>query len=188
MRRMVIVTTAVALIATGAVTGLANGRIKVIRERLNGVKEVPVISTTGKGVFTAKISQDESQISYELSYDSLEAAVTQAHIHIGPPQNTGQISVWLCSNLTGSAAANVPPGTQACPADGGTITGLITADDVVGPAAQGILAGEFGELLALIRAGKTYVNVHSVTFPAGEIRSQISRDDHDHNSHGRDKH
>jgi len=44
---------------------------------------------------------------------------------------------------------------------------------VIGPAGQGIAAGEFAELLAAIRAGKTYANVHSAKFPGGEIRAQL---------------
>ena len=69
-----------------------------------------------------------------------------------------------------------PAGVQPCPPAPATITGVIAAADVVGPAAQGLDPGEFAQLLAAIRAGKTYVNVHSVKFPAGEIRSQISAD------------
>jgi hypothetical protein len=49
---------------------------------------------------------------------------------------------------------------------------------VIGPAGQGIAAGEFAELLAAMRAGVTYVNVHSTLYPGGEIRAQISADDH----------
>ena len=53
------------------------------------------------------------------------------------------------------------------------MTGTLTAANVVGPAGQGIAAGEFGELIRAIRAGKTYANVHSTKFPGGEIRRQI---------------
>ena len=76
--------------------------------------------------------------------------------------------MFLCSNL-----GNGPAGTQPCPAGPATVTGTLTAADVVGPAAQGIAAGEFEELLRAIRARVTYVNVHSSKFPAGEIRSQL---------------
>ena len=44
------------------------------------------------------------------------------------------------------------------------------------PAKLGIAAGEFAELVRAMRNGATYVNVHSVTYPAGEIRGNIRRD------------
>ena len=82
---------------------------------------------------------------------------------------TGPISVFLCTNL-----GNGPAGTQPCPAPPATISGTITAVDVTNLANErGISAGEFDELLAAIRAGATYVNVHSTRWPGGEIRSQI---------------
>ncbi|MDQ4029624.1 MAG: CHRD domain-containing protein, partial [Actinomycetota bacterium] len=64
-------------------------------------------------------------------------------------------------------------GKPACPATHGTVEGTIRPADVIGPAAQGIAAGEFDELVRAIRAGATYANVHSGTYPAGEIRGQI---------------
>jgi hypothetical protein len=55
------------------------------------------------------------------------------------------------------------------------VTGTLDASGVVGPAGQGIAAGEFAELLHAIRSGVTYANVHTNTWPAGEIRGQIKR-------------
>ena len=78
--------------------------------------------------------------------------------------------MFLCSNL-----GNGPAGTQACPAAGGTITGTIRPADILGgAAAQGLAAGEFQELVKAIRGGATYVNVHSVDRPLGEIRAQLN--------------
>jgi hypothetical protein len=48
---------------------------------------------------------------------------------------------------------------------------------VVGPAGHGIAAGEFAELVRALRAGAAYANVHTTTFPAGEIRGQIEGHD-----------
>jgi hypothetical protein len=53
------------------------------------------------------------------------------------------------------------------------VSRTVTAADVVGPAGQGIAAGEFEEVLNAMRAGVTYANLHSTRNPGGEIRGQI---------------
>ena len=158
-----------------------------IDQVLNGYEEVPAVSTRASGVLRARIINergddlinfDQARIQYELSYTNLEGAVTQAHIHLGQAAVNGGISVWLCSNL---ASPPTPAGTQPCPAPPATISGTITAANVVGPTVQGIAPGEFAELIRAMRAGKTYVNVHSDKFPGGEVRSQIDGDaEHTH--------
>ena len=126
------------------------------------------VSTPGGGEFRAHLDEANQEITWELSYANLEAPVLQAHIHFGSPAQAGGISVFLCTNL-----GNGPIGTQACPAAPATISGTIRPNDVVGPAAQGIDPGQFAEVVAAIRADLTYVNVHSVKYPAGEIRAQL---------------
>ena len=167
-------TIALCFIALLTVSAFAVIQHKRIREFLSGFQEVPAVSTEAEGEFHARISEDATQIDYELSYSDLEGSVTQAHIHFGQRDVNGGISVWLCGNP--SATVTPPAGTQACPPSPATITGTLTAANVVGPAGQGIAAGEFAELIKAIRAGKTYANVHSTKFPGGEIRSQIEGD------------
>ena len=53
---------------------------------------------------------------------------------------------------------------------------------------HGIAAGEWEEVLGLIRAGRTYANVHSVKFGGGEIRSQLDNGDDDSDDHGGHNH
>ncbi len=169
MRRLAL---SIAVIAAVSVSTLvwAQG-FKRISEFLTGYEETPsAVSTTGNGTFNARISNDEQSVTWELSYADLEGAVQQAHIHFGQKSVTGPISVFLCTNL-----GNGPAGTQPCPAPPATISGTFTAADVTNLANErGISAGELDELIAAIRAGATYVNVHSTRWPGGEIRSQIN--------------
>jgi CHRD domain-containing protein len=166
--------TVVAAVATGS-AATARGGPNNFREQLTGYEETPVaLSTTGSGQAFVHINRQEDEISYRLSYTALEGNVLQAHIHFGAPAQSGGISVFLCTNL-----GNGPAGTQECPAAPATVTGTLAAADVIGPAGQGIAAGQFDELVDAIREGVTYVNVHSSLYPAGEIRGQIESD-HEH--------
>jgi len=167
-RRVAVSLAALAVVSTTVV--FAQGGFKRISEILTGYQETPSsVSTTGNGTFKARISNDETQIDWQLTYGDLEGAVQQSHIHFGQSRETGPISVFLCTNL-----GNGPAGTQPCPAPPATISGTITAADVTNLANErGISAGELDELIQAIRAGATYVNVHSTRWPGGEIRSQI---------------
>jgi hypothetical protein len=162
---------AVAITATGsaAQTGSGDRGQNSLREQLSGYAETPLaLSTSAGGQFTMRIDSQAQQISWRLTYSDFATAVTQAHVHFGSPAQTGGISFFLCSNL-----GNGPVGTQPCPAAPANISGTIAAADIIGPTGQGIAAGEFAELVQAVHAGFTYVNVHSTTFPGGEIRAQL---------------
>jgi CHRD domain len=163
---------AAAVVAAGSVATAGDDSHNVrtiVHERISGYEETPLaLSTTATGRFRAHVDDRNQKITYSLSYSGFEATVTQAHIHFGAVAQSGGISVFLCTNL-----GNGPAGTQACPAAPATVSGTITPADVLGPSAQGIAAGEFAELVSAIRAGTTYVNVHSTLYPAGEARAQL---------------
>ena len=184
MRKSVVLTALILVIGAGVTW--AHGNRRSIREFLTGVNEVPVVSTTGTGTFRAEISRDEDEIEYTLSFRNLESNVTQSHIHIGPAQNTGNIVLWLCQTaaIPAPAGTNPPQCFNALAGESprsNRVTGVLRAADVRPLTANGIAANEFAEVIALIRAGKTYVNVHTATITAGEIRSQIDehKDDRD---------
>jgi CHRD domain len=144
-----------------------------LETRLKGYNEVPAVSTAATGRFRASIDKVSNTIRYEISYSGLEGDVRQSHIHFGQRGVNGGITLWLCQT-----AANPSPvaSTPAC-VQSGSVSGVLSAADVVGPAGQGISAADFAEVLAAIRAGVAYVNVHSSKFPGGEIRGQLKTDD-----------
>ena len=89
--------------------------------RLSGYEEVPAISTSGHGRFSAEIGG--GRVRYTLRYDDLEGGdVLFAHIHLGRPATNGGVIAFLCGG------GDKP----ACPASG-TVHGVIDAADVIGP-------------------------------------------------------
>ena len=149
------------VIAAPAVVGDTNRDFKA---SLNGYLETPSVSTTARGSFSLRIHT--ASITYRLTFRDLTTPTLFAHIHFARPDVAGGVAAFLCGG----------GGKPACPASG-TVTGTILPADVVGPAGQGIAAGEFAELVRAIRNGATYANVHSEMFPGGEIRGNIRRAD-----------
>ena len=146
-----------------------------IKATLTGYQEVPSVSTPASGTFDAKIANDDESISYELTFNDLVGTVQQSHIHIAQPAVSGSVVVWLCQTATTPAPAAVAAITPTCP-QSGTVTGTITAANVITAvtASQQITTGELDEVIAAIRAGVAYANVHATPLnPAGEIRGQI---------------
>jgi hypothetical protein len=141
-------------------------------DHLSGFQENPDISTVARGTFKIDIDRDDETITYELSYSGLEGTVTQAHVHFGKFGVNGGISFFLCG-VPAPVGNPGPAGTPTCPQEG-TVERTITAADIIGPVPQGIEAMNFDELVAAIRRGRTYANVHTTKWPGGEIRAQIS--------------
>lgn len=163
------------LVAAGALSVAAGSSVLAqddsgpnrVTASLNGFQEGPSIVTTGNGTLDLRIDTETNTIHYELTYSELEGGpAMQAHIHIGSRAENGNVSAFLCGG------GSTPP----CPGTGGTVSGVITPGDVVGPASQGVEPGSFDELVRAIRAGHTYANVHNERWPGGEIRGQINND------------
>jgi len=136
-----------------------------VRSQLLGTNENPIVLSDGNGSFDAQILNGE--ISFRLSYRGL-VDVLQAHIHVAHPWDNGGIAVFLCTNL-----GNTPAGAteRPCP-ESGTVSGTILPDDV--QAVSPIAAGDLEGLVQLLRDGATYVNVHTVNAPGGELRGQTN--------------
>ena len=166
MRMLPIV--AASLLAIATMTASADDGNK-IRAKLTGYQEVPSVSTDASGSFVAEVAAHGQSFHYELSFSGLQGNVLQSHIHFGQKSVNGSIIIWLC----GTTANPGPAGTQTCP-QSGTISGDVFATNVIaGATTQQIAAGEFAEILAAMRAGVAYANVHTTLSPGGEIRGQL---------------
>ena len=128
------------------------------------------IFSPGRATLELELNRADQTLSFVLKYSGLSAPVTQSHIHFGKVHMAGGVMVFFCSNLT-----SAPPGTQPCPASGGTVTGTLSAANVIGPTTQGVTAGDFQAVVDALESDTAYANVHTTAFPAGEIRGEIRR-------------
>jgi hypothetical protein len=163
--RLRIAATALILALVGAIAlaNAGNGKDKNgFAARLIGFNEVPATNSAGHGELT--FAMTSTQITFRLVYADLSAPPAAAHIHVGQTNVNGGVAVFFCGG----------GGQPACPAaTSGTVSGTITAANVVGPAAQGYNVGDLAAVERAIKAGVTYANMHTAMFPAGEIRGQI---------------
>ncbi|MBI4916740.1 MAG: CHRD domain-containing protein [Acidobacteria bacterium] len=110
---------------------------------LTGGQEVPPVATTATGTGFVVLDQVGSTITVLLAYSGLTTAATAGHIHRG------------AAGVNGPVVFNLAP-----PA---VTTGAIV------PVTFAVTPADIADLLA----GNFYFNVHSSTFPGGEIRGQI---------------
>ena len=166
------------------VTAASDDDDNTFRARLRGLNEVPPVATAATGSFSATLSADGTTLSYTLTYTNLNAQVLFAHIHFGFPREATGIMVFLCgpnAGQPGGPPAGFPNPPACADATSGTVSGSLTAANVIGPNAQGITPGvDFAKVIQALREGAAYVNVHSARSPSGEVRGQVRNGDGDH--------
>jgi hypothetical protein len=143
--------------------GVANAVHPVLnfRANLKGENEVPAVETNAQGQTIFQVNRDRTEIKFKLIVANIENA-HMAHIHLGPAGVNGPVVVWLYPE-------GPPPQVNEGRFQGILAEGVITEENLVGE-----LAGSsIDDLIEEIRAGNTYVNVHTTQNPPGEIRGQI---------------
>jgi hypothetical protein len=140
--------------------GAAHGP-EAFRAHASGREEVPERDTRARGQAIFQVSADGTELHYKLIVANIQN-VTQAHIHMAPAGANGPVVLWLYP--AGPPAQLIPGRSQGILAEG-TVGGA----QLVGP-----LAGQpLSALVDAMRAGNTYVNVHTTLYPPGEVRGQI---------------
>jgi CHRD domain-containing protein len=166
------------LFAVGGNSG-GNGDVN-LGTHLTGAEEVPPTNSQAQGQAIFRVNADGSAVDFRLIASNIDN-VTQAHIHCGPPGQNGPVRMWLYP-VVGPPSADTKQGPNgAGPQNGVLASGTFYPTGVTCP--------DGTTLLNAIRAGLTYVNVHTNDgvgaantgpgdFPGGEIRGQL--DDHNH--------
>jgi len=131
---------------------LANG----FEAHLSGHDQVPPVRTGANAMFRSKLNHPETGLRYELIVDNIHD-ITAAHIHCAPLDRIGDVGVTLFSG----GPLDIQHGILA--------EGRITAPDLDNACGWTNL----DDIVAGLRSGDTYVNVHTVEWPDGEVRGQL---------------
>ena len=117
---------------------------------LSGANEVPPRQSNGTGIATLIVDDVTGKASLTLGFTGLSAAVTGGHIH-------------CCAGPTGNAPVIVPFGDSL----------ILTAGGTSGALANFMFTFTAQQITDL-KSGLMYVNIHTSTFPGGEIRGQLT--------------
>jgi hypothetical protein len=127
--------------------------------KLFGDMEVPPIETNATGLAEFRPILNENTVTYTLNVTDIDN-ITAAHIHSGKYDQNGPIVITLFRPTT-----PIPK----------MVSGLLSEGDVTASDLEGPLAGkQLSDLLNSMHSMKVYVNVHTIQYPNGEIRGQIS--------------
>jgi len=136
---------------------------ETFQARLDPRSEVPAPNLDGAASPSgmASFTVNGTTVVYKLSASGLSSAPLMAHIHLGAPGAAGPVIVPL--NLAAGASAGTAAGE-----------GTFDASGVKGKKADGS-AMTLDDVLAAMRSGGTYVNVHTANNKPGEVRGQIEK-------------
>lgn len=154
----------IVLVLTIGLSGSVAARSDVFYAGLSGRHEVPPNDSRGFGFSVLKLNRGGDALHYLLVAGNIDG-VTQAHIHCGGPDVNGPVVAFLFGP--------VPEGVTT---NGIVSHGSITNAEIIPRPDSEVCPGgvaNFDDLIAKMRAGETYVNVHSLEFPPGEIRGQV---------------
>ena len=125
---------------------------------LSGANEVPPRGTAATG--TIGLNVTGNRVDYSIEVHNMSAGITGAHLHTGAAGASGPIRIGLFPGPGSTFTSNPVTGV-----DGQLYEGSFESSDVTGISFEDLLAG--------MRAGTVYGNVHSSQFPGGEIRGQV---------------
>jgi hypothetical protein len=153
-RASVTVVLVIALVALAAFVGTASGGGRQLTATMSGANENPKNTSPATGTFAVRLNHGQGTVCYDMSVSNLTTAPSMAHIHKGTSTENGPVVI----HLFGSGGAAAPATTSFTISDfcQSGISQALIKDIIQNPQ-------------------NYYVNVHTSTFPGGEIRGQLSK-------------
>jgi hypothetical protein len=137
--------------------------------RLRGSEEVTTppggVDTNTRGSAKLRFNRAKTKLFFDLAVED-GLRVTQAHIHCAPRGENGPVVVFLAGLHD-----------RGWDVDGRWISNATATDANITNTACG---ATLAELAQAMKDGRTYVNVHTVVNPAGEVRGQVRGNGGDH--------
>ena len=153
MRRLLVLGVTLSLLALLAPAASAGGNGNSFVASLKGQSEATPVDTNAQG--TALFKVKEGDLTFKLIVANIDD-VFAAHIHCAPEGLNGPVGVTLFGGETVSVNGILSQGPITAP-NAGNACGWEDVDDI----------------LDALASGDTYVNVHTLGNPPGEIRGQI---------------
>ena len=149
-------------------SGAARADIFTLTTTLSGANEVPPNASPGTGFVVVIVDTTAHTMLVQATFSGLTSGVTAAHIHCcappgmnAPVATTTPTFAGFPSGVTAGSYFNILDLTLATSYRPGFVTD------------HGGLAQAEADLIAGLRAGLTYFNIHTSTFSGGEIRGQL---------------
>ena len=134
-----------AIMVAGLAFSSANAAETAFKTVLSTGEEVPPVTGDGHGMAEFTLNDETKEISWKITFEGLTGDAIAAHIH-GPADRGANAGVVVGLGPQGQALAS-------------PLEGKATLTD---------------EQIADLKAGKHYVNIHTMASKGGEIRGQIA--------------
>jgi len=125
--------------------------------KLIGAEVVPAVTTDATGQAVVNLDAADTEVAYKVTVTDISDA-TSCHMHLAPAGKAGEV------------IADLFVGPKKQGSFSGTLCeGSLRVADLKGP-----LEGKtIKAVISALRAGSTYVEVRTDSFPSGEIRGQL---------------
>ena len=127
--------------------------------QLSSSNEVPANSSSASGRVVLLVARDASYAEYSVEQGGLSGGIRGGHFHRAASGANGPIVLSFFFNADGTGNNAPVPGT--------------TDLEINKAIARTITKAQLDPILADLRAGNLYANIHTPNFPGGEIRGQL---------------